>query len=284
MLLATTATLLPSDTSYLGMGTSSLCAIDDCRLLDFLAHGRMSYGGALVGVGVMTGWLTAGPLRRDEPWAWWTLLFAAAATFGSFLTFLVSHGYFDWTLALFLLTCAPLCALGLWLTHRRAKHGVGLVDAFREPDVKGWVHSREGRPRLLIAALGAGVGLAGIGILMIASSVVFVPQDTTFLNMDLEEVSDVAQRLGPLMAHDRAAYGGSMIAIGGLFAATALKGLRPGKRGGKLALLISGVFFYLSTVAIHIAIGYTDLIHLLPVYAGLACLLVSLRLLAGAED
>jgi hypothetical protein len=280
VLLAATVVLLPSDTSYLGMSTSHLCSFDECRFLDFLAHGRMSYGGALVGVGVMTGWMALGPLRRGETWVWWTLLLAAAATYGSFLSYLFSaNRYFDWSLGILAGIGVPLCVLGLGLTYRRSEH-LSIADAFRVPGIGGWLRTRRGRARLIIAALGAGIGLAGFSILMIASTVLFVPQDMTFLDTDLDGVSAVSNQLAPLMAHDRAAYGGSMVALAVLFAATALRGIGPVEKGGKRALLIAGLAFYGSTMAIHFAIGYTNFVHLLPVYGGLACLLISLWFLA----
>lgn len=227
----------------------------------------------------MTFWLAIGPLKRGEPWAWWTLLMGGLATYGCFLTYLASDAYFDWSFALLVGIGIPLSIVGLRLTHRGMPPATGFSEAFLDPEIRGWVHTRNGRARLLIAALGVGIGSAGFGILAVASSIILVPQDAAFLRSNLDGLTTVNNRLAPLMAHDRAAYGGSMIAIGIFFTATALRSLGPDARGAKLALAMSGAAFYLSTIAIHFVIGYTSVVHLLPVYGGMTCLLVSLGIM-----
>jgi hypothetical protein len=278
LVLAVTVILLPTDTEYLGIGISQLCAIDDCRLVDFLTHGRMSYGGVLVAVGVMSGWLTGGPLRRREAWAWWALLFAGVATYGSFLTFL-AYGYLEPWHAAFVCIVSAIGITGLILTRPHLGDKRGLVDAFRAPAANGWLSSPRGRGRLIVGALAMGIGAGGISILVIASSVVFVPQDTAFIGLDSAGISTLSERLVPIMAHDRAGFGGGMVAIAILFAATAWRGLRLGEAGAWPALAVSGLIYYVPTLVVHIAIDYTSLVHLLPVYGGLAALFTALLML-----
>jgi len=104
---AATGHFLPHDTVYLGMTASQVCALQDCRILHFMIHDRISFGGVLVAIGSVYFWLTMFPLRRHERWAWWTLVASGSVGFLSFLAYL-GYGYFDtWhgvaTLALMLM-------------------------------------------------------------------------------------------------------------------------------------------------------------------------------------
>lgn len=278
LVLAIVVPLLPNDTDYLGISASQLCAVEDCRLVDFLSHGRMSYGGVLVAIGVMMTWLTMGPLRREEPWAWWTLLLAGITTYGSFLTFL-AYGYFEPWHGAFVCIVSALGIAGLILTRPRPEKQNSLIGAFRNPTARAWLWSPDGRGGLMIVLLALGVAISGVSILFIASSVVFVPQDNAFIGLSSQAVSGINERLIPVMAHDRAGFGSGMLAIGILFAATAWQGFRSNARGAWYALGISGLIFYIPTLAIHISIGYTSVIHLLPIYSGILFLTVALATL-----
>jgi hypothetical protein len=274
VVLAIIAPLLPGDVHYLGMNNTELCAVDHCRLVDFLSHGKMSYGGALVAVGVMTCWLTLGPLRRKEAWAWWALLFGNVATYGSFVTF-VAYGYFNTWHAILVCIISVIGAAGLSLTYSSVDTK-RFSSAFNNAAVDTWLWHPGGTGRFMIILLGAGIGASGMVILLIASSIVFVPQDIDFLGLSSSHLETVGHNLVPIMAHDRAGFGGAMIAVGVLFSATGLSGFRSGSLGAWRAIAISGIAFYLPTLAIHLVIGYTSFIHLLPVYGGLLVIAIAL--------
>jgi len=92
---------------YLGMTASQVCAFQECRILHFMIHDRISFGGVLVANGSVYSWLTMFPLRRHERWAWSALAASGSVGFLSFLAYL-GYGYFDaWhgmaTLALMLM-------------------------------------------------------------------------------------------------------------------------------------------------------------------------------------
>jgi dihydroorotate dehydrogenase len=274
-ILSITVTLLPNETSYLGIGVNQLCAIDNCRLVEFMSHGRMSYAGTLMAAGVMLGWLTIGPVRRREPWAWWTMLLAGIAIYGSFLTFL-AYGYLDAWHAVFVCVVSVVGVIGLVLSRPSLGRNIGPIAAFRSPAAHAWLWSPGGRGRSMIGMFAFGLSIAGASILVIASTDVFVPQDLAFIRLDAKGLSDISDRLIPLMAHDRAGFGGGMLALGILFGATAWAGFRPNSRGAWRAVAIAGPAFILPTLIIHLAIGYTSIVHLLPVYGGSILLIVAL--------
>jgi hypothetical protein len=92
--LAATKHFLPHDVAYLGMTSEELCTINECRIVHFMIHDRVSFGGALVGIGFLYLWLVEFPLRQRQAWAWWLLLLSGAMGFGSFLLYL-GYGYLD---------------------------------------------------------------------------------------------------------------------------------------------------------------------------------------------
>src|SRR3954466_8266432 len=71
--LAATGHFLPHDIAFLGMDAGELRAIADGRLVYFLMHDRVSFGGAILGVGALYLWLAEFPLRARQAWAWWAL-------------------------------------------------------------------------------------------------------------------------------------------------------------------------------------------------------------------
>src|SRR5262245_54916719 len=60
--------VLPHDTGCLGMSADQLCAYQGCRILHFMIHDRISFGGVLIAISVMYLWLIEFPLRRAETW------------------------------------------------------------------------------------------------------------------------------------------------------------------------------------------------------------------------
>jgi hypothetical protein len=74
LFLALTGQFLPHDSAFLGLTSEQLCAVDRCRIVRFMIHDRIAFGGALLAIGTLYLWLTAFPLRDGEPWAWWVLM------------------------------------------------------------------------------------------------------------------------------------------------------------------------------------------------------------------
>ena len=52
LFLGATGHFLPHDTAYLGMTAEQLCDLHACRIVHFMVHDRVSFGGVLVAIGV----------------------------------------------------------------------------------------------------------------------------------------------------------------------------------------------------------------------------------------
>src|SRR5262249_60173002 len=112
LFLAVTGEFLPHDERFLGMTAQQLCALHGCRIVHFMIHGRGSFGGALVAVGLLDLWLAEFPLRRGQAWAWWVFLLTGGVGFGSFLAYL-GYGYLDTWHGVATLGLLPCYAAGL---------------------------------------------------------------------------------------------------------------------------------------------------------------------------
>src|SRR5471032_2588785 len=69
-----TGEFLPQDVAYLGMTARDLCGLDQCRIVHFMFHDRVSFGGSLIALGSLYLWMAEFPLRQRLPWAWWLFL------------------------------------------------------------------------------------------------------------------------------------------------------------------------------------------------------------------
>ena len=118
-----TGHFLPHDVQFLGMTAEQLCGLQECRIVHFMIHDRVAFGGALIAVGSLYLWLAAFPLRQRQAWAWWLLLMSGLLGFGSFLTYL-GYGYLDTWHGAATLVLLPVFAYGLLRTfpnlHRPA--------------------------------------------------------------------------------------------------------------------------------------------------------------------
>jgi hypothetical protein len=255
-----TGHFLPHDIDFLGMTARELCGINGCRIVHFMFHDRVSFGGVLVAIGAMYMWLAEFPLKGRIAWSWWTLAASGGIGFMSFLAYL-GYGYLDtWhgaaTLALF-----PLFVTGMLSAWRQLPAPKGLSVLLRPSQ-----RMNAGRLCLLLAALG--ITGAGITITIIGMTTVFVPQDLAFMDLTPDYLRSVNPRLIPLIAHDRAGFGGGLCS-GGI----ALLGIiwygAPSPNLWQI-LAVVGTIGFSCAIVVHFVIGYTDPWHLAPAFAGAA--------------
>ncbi|MBL9093966.1 MAG: hypothetical protein JNL96_22300 [Planctomycetaceae bacterium] len=269
---------LPHDVAYLGMTPQQLCSINECRIVHFMIHDRISFGGALVAVGVLYLWLAAFPLRHGERWAWWTLTASGLVGFGSFLTYL-GYGYLDTWHGAATLALLPCFVAGLVLS-RRLLAPAG-VKSPRAAILEPWSTLDFGSPAGLgrVAVLIAAAGMIGGGLTIqaIGMTYVFVDTDLEFMGLAAEQLAAINPRLVPLIAHDRAGFGGA-VATAGLLTFCCVWFTKP-TRSLWQALFVGGIAGWSTAVFVHPAIGYTDPLHLAPAVGGASLFFLGLALM-----
>lgn len=256
--LAVTRQMLPHDLDYLGMSASELERVADGRLVDFMVHDRVSWGGALIAIGVLYVWLIAFPLAAGEVWAWWVIAISGAVGFVSFVSYFAT-GYLDSWHGIGTLCLLPVFWLGVVMVRPRPiRWSIAWL-----PD--WWGPPRAVLGRVLVVASGAGLVMAGLTILRVGLTNTFVESDLRFIRSDRDALESVSTRLVPLVAHDRVGFAGGVIVGGLLVAAIAWWGQG---RAARQAIAVAGSVAYGATLAVHVGVGYTELLHLVPVFVG----------------
>ena len=260
---------LPHDVAFLGMTAEQVCSLADCRVVRFMFHDRVAFGGALMAVAILYLWLAAVPLKEGARWAWSAFVITGLLGFGSFLSYL-AYGYLDSWHGVATLALLPIFCAGLIRTRSLAT--VSSRGWLRTPEgLAAPVRVRGGRWGLL--ATGAGMTLAGAVILVLGSTEVFVQEDLAFMNVTREMLDGVNPRLVPLIAHDRAGFGGGLFTCGLLVVICAWFA-RP-SRSFHQAIVLAGVSGFGCAIGVHLIEGYTNPVHLAPAFAGAGMFAVS---------
>jgi hypothetical protein len=277
-----TGQFLPHDVEFLRMNARDLCGINECRIVHFMFHDRVSFGGSLIAIAVLYLWLAEFPLKSGEAWAWWALVVSGVVGFGSFLTYF-GYGYLDTWHGAATLALLPCFWLGSWLSRRRileASRVNGLDPSWRsllKPGLALPWPSSDGVGRGLLLMAGVGMIGAGLTIQAIGMTRVFVPTDLTFMGLSREYLDTINPRLIPLIAHDRAGFGGGIATTGLLLVACVWCGTI--SRSLRQALLIGGIAGWSTAIGIHPVIGYLDAGHLAPAVVGATLFFVGLALI-----
>ena len=254
---------LPHDIAFLGVSADELCRMADCRVVAFMFHDRVAFGGTLIAIGVLYLWLTSFPLRRREPWAWWTLATSGTLGFLSFLAYL-AYGYLDSWHAVGTVFLLPAFAAGLARSFPRLREPRGIASLLRADGGREW--RAPGRALLLLTA--GGMIAAGLIIMGVGMTQVFVRADLEFMRITSADLDAINRRLIPLIAHDRAGFGGGLASCGVVVACCAWCA-RP-SRSLWQALFLAGVAGFGCAIGVHLVVGYTDPWHLAPALAGAA--------------
>jgi hypothetical protein len=211
-------------------------------------------------------WLAEFPLRHREAWSWWLFAASGILGFGSFLAYL-GYGYLDSWHGLATLALLPCFILGLARTFFLLPRPADPQSLFRPAVRVPWVSAYGiGRGCLLSAALGMVAG--GATIMVVGMTCVFVPQDLAYMGLSADDLQQINPRLIPLIAHDRAGFGGGVCTCGMLLFFCVWCG-RP-SRSLWQALSLAGTSGFATAIGIHPIIGYTDLTHLAPAVLGAA--------------
>jgi hypothetical protein len=274
LFLTLTRQFLPHDIAFLRTSAAQLCAIAECRVTAFMLHDRAAFGGALLAIGVLYLWLVAFPLRARQPWAWWTIALSGFVGFLSFLAYF-GYGYLDTWHGIATLFLLPCFLFGLARSFPRLSPPRDLRRAIRPGTDVPWTSSF-GIGRLLLLATAAGMIAGGATILYVGMTAVFVPQDLTFMGVMPEQLHAINPRLVPLIAHDRAGFGGGILATGLIVALCTWCGAP--SRSLWEALLVAGQAGFGCAIGVHLLVGYTDAVHLGPAVLGTALFVAGLLL------
>ena len=116
--------------------------------------------------------------------------------------------------------------------------------------------------------------LAGAVILYLGMTEVFVAEDLGFMGVTRRMLDDVNVRLVPLIAHDRAGFGGGLGTVGVLLLFCGWYA-RP-TRAFHQTVLLAGTTGFGCAIGTHFIEGYVNPMHLGPAIAGAALFAASL--------
>ena len=109
---------------------------------------------------------------------------------------------------------------------------------------------------------------AGAVIMTVGMTSVFVPQDLRYIGLTVQDLHTINPRLAPLIAHDRAGFGGGLLSCGIMIALIVWR--TPIRPALWQALLIAGAVGFSCALGIHVLIGYMDITHVAPAVLGAA--------------
>jgi hypothetical protein len=253
--------LLWYDRAFLGTDVAGLDRLD-ARLVPFLQHDRITLAGTMAAIAILYVGLSAFGMRRGWVWSRDALLASGAVGFATPLYLLVVH-YLEPVHIAVTVLMLPLFLAAVW----------------RAPRTPRWTTLPEGpepeRRRALLGQLvlvsGAlGVVGAGFVISIVGLTSVFVPSDLTFMGTSAGALTAGNPRLLEFVAHDRAGFGGALLAAGVAQLLLTAWGWRRGDAWVWWTLLLAAAAALGPALAVHIAVGYVDVVHLLPVWVGIA--------------
>lgn len=269
-MIAVTTVLLPYDEDFLGMTWRQVRDLHP-HLLHFMSHDRITLAGTMISIGILYYMLARHGMRHGQHWARIAVLVSCLIGFPSFFLYL-GYGYFDPLHAGAAIILLPMFLLSMRRNPDRPS---------REPvnlrNDRLWRQAVWGQ--LCFVALGIALAVGGLTIAGVGITRVFVPSDLAYLNLSPEQMDAINPRLIPLIAHDRAGFGGALLADAAALLATALWGIQQGARWLWATLLLGGAPAFYAAISVHFNIGYVDTIHLLPAYFALFLYVAGLILL-----
>jgi hypothetical protein len=144
------------------------------------------------------------------------------------------------------------------------------------------VRTPAGAGRVLLALTSIGIAAAGVTITTVGMTRVFVPQDLEFMRTTRDAIAAINPHLIPLIAHDRAGFGGALVSFGvAMFAC-----VRFGSASRALwqAISIAGAAGFGTAIGVHPAVGYLSVSHLGPAVFGCAVFVLGLVLASRPAD
>ncbi|WP_166354613.1 hypothetical protein [Phytoactinopolyspora limicola] len=261
--------LLWYDRDFLGLDVDQLHHINH-HLVHFLQHDRITMAGTMVAIGVLYVGLAHGGIRRGWPWARDVYLISGLVGFPSLLYFL-GFGFVEPLHTAVTVVLFPMLLLATW-----RRPGQPRWTLLGTGPVRQWHRALVGQ--LLMICTGVGLFIGGVVVSVVGLTGVFVPSDLAFLGAGAAELDAANSRLLDFVAHDRAGFGGALMAAATAIVLLSAWGWRRGEAWVWWSLLLAAAAGFLPAVVVHGAISYTDLLHLAPVYFGMLLTAVALAL------
>jgi hypothetical protein len=274
LFLSANRQFLPHDVQFLGLTAEQLCGIKSCRVVYFMFHDRVAFGGALIAIGALYMWMAEFPLRQGKAWAWWLFVLSGISGFGSFLAYL-GYGYLDTWHGVATILLLPFLVIGLARSYSFLEPSKTPRSLLKPAINISW-RSSFGVGRALLLATAAGMFAGGLTVMFVGMTRVFVPQDLEFMGLQAAELQSISARLVPLIAHDRAGFGGAICTVG-ITVFFCVWCAQPSKSLWQV-LCFSGLVGFAAAIGIHPMVGYTDLVHLAPAILGATIFVVGLIL------
>ncbi|GII77568.1 hypothetical protein Sru01_25500 [Sphaerisporangium rufum] len=252
--------LLWYDQDFLGLDVHRLHDANR-HLVGFLRHDRLTMAGTMVALGVLYVGLAAGGIRSGARWARDAYLASGIVGFLTLFYFL-RFGFVEP-----LHTAAAIVLFAMFVPAVRRT-----PDRLRRAVMAEGPESERRRSltgQLLLIVTGAGLSIGGVVISFVALTRVFVPSDLVFLGTTHAGLHGTSPRLPAFVAHDRAGFGGALLATGIAVTLLSAWGWRRGHAWVWWSLAGAAAAGYLPPVLVHWGIGYTDFWHLAPVYLGM---------------
>jgi len=256
------------------MDSMALMHAGNRRLLGFMFHDRVAYGGTLLAIGMGYLWLAGFVMPARAAWAWWALAISGGIGFLAFLTYL-GQGYLDTWHGMATLFLLPVFVTGLWRSWHSSFSFQGIWKVRPEPRGAG---AKWGR--LLLGMCAVGLILAGATISIFGMTRVFVPSDLTFIGLDTHALGHISPSLIPVISHDRAGFGGGLCSIGCLLLFMAR--YAEITRSFIEIVALTGCAGFGCAIGVHFAVGYLDFFHLLPAFLGFLLFILADLLLWAA--
>jgi dihydroorotate dehydrogenase len=255
--IAATSVVLFYDIRFLGMDRAMLSEMND-RLLPFMSHDRITLAGTMLSIGILYFQLARYGLRRGLHWSQSALFISGVVGFSSFFLYL-GHGYFDPLHALVAAILLPMFFLSMReQVNQPSRRQPSLIND------RTWMLAQWGQ--LMFIILGFALAIGGLTISFVGITHIFVPTDLAFMETTHATLGHANDKLLPLIAHDRAGFGGALFSNALAILATALWGINQGERWLWWTFLGGGLPGFVAVFSVHLMIGYSDFWHLLPAY------------------
>jgi len=265
LLISLTSIILPYDEYFLNTNKESIIQFNN-RILPFMSHDRMTLSGTIMSGGILFMSLAKYGIRKNFHWTTKASNISAIIGFLA-IFFFIGFQYFDWLHALFWLFLLPPFLIGYKKTRK----------LMRKPSSQNLHNHRYLKNSLIgqlaFIILGFALLIGGILISIIGMTTTFVETDLAYLCITPSQMDQFNLNLIPVISHDRAGFGGSLVSVGLLVLMISLWGFHQGKKWIWWTLLFGSLPAFITAIGVHILIGYTDFIHLLPPIVALLLLI-----------